>query len=331
MAGAKADDRPAAIKLSGVRLRLQRHFWTKPVHILRGVDLKIAEGEIFGFLGPNGAGKTTTMKALLGLMRPDAGDIKIFGRPIADPNIRKRIGFMPERAYFPAQLSAFEYIRQHAWLAEVGRDQVSRRVAEVLEKVGMADRQHRRLDECSKGMLQRVGLAQALVGDPDLIVLDEPMSGLDPEGRRDMHDLIRNLGAQGKTVFFSTHVLPDVELLCDRIGILIGGKVTRLGRVADVATSGAPENKAVVHVAFDVPADTEAEAIATVRAGGMDVSQTEDILQLKLPDLDSANLTVQRALTAGLKLRELTSRAPDLESLFLREIEKKTPNPDDAP
>ncbi len=327
---------PPAIELNAIELRLQRHFWTTPVDILRGVDLNIAQGEVFGFLGPNGAGKTTTIKTILGLMRPNSGTVRVFGGSIHSNDIRARIGFMPEHAYFPPQLSALEYMSQHARLAGIKENELGASVVKTLERVGMLHRQHKRLGECSKGMLQRVGIGQALLGDPDLVVLDEPMTGLDPEGRKHMHDIIRELGSRGKTVFFSTHILPDVETLCDRIGIMVAGRVTRQGRLHEFKTLERSANKARVELAFRLPSTADGTAprnpeIEKLRDEltheGYVIAQSNDYIRLALGNTEISNTIIQRALKAGLQLENMSSRHAGLEEVFLAEIEASGSNP----
>jgi len=209
------------------------------VQAVQDLSFEVCHGEIFGLLGPNGAGKTTTIKAILGLLRPDAGHVTLLGQPSSDVRVRRRIGYMPEQAYFPDQLSARELLLEHALLAGLRLAAARRRTAEVLERVGLpAARAGDRLRTFSKGMLQRVGLAQALVSDPELVILDEPMSGLDPLGRHLIKSIISELRGQGRTVFFSSHILSDIEDLCDRIGIIHRGCLLYAGDLHGFLTAG---------------------------------------------------------------------------------------------
>ncbi|ANM32011.1 hypothetical protein ABI59_01420 [Acidobacteria bacterium Mor1] len=204
---------------------------------LPGLDLDVPSGEIFGLLGPNGAGKTTTLKLLLGLLRPDAGEIEVFGLPHTAAEARARLGFLPENPYFYDYLTAEEFLDFYGRLHGLDASERGDRVQRALRRVGMEGRGKTPLRQCSKGMVQRVGLAQAIQHDPQLVILDEPMSGLDPIGRRQVRDLIQELKAEGKTVFFSSHILQDAELLCDRIAILEKGSLRFSGALRELLPS----------------------------------------------------------------------------------------------
>ena len=202
--------------------------------ILKGIGFDVMPGEIYGFLGPNGAGKTTTMKCLLGLLRTDAGEVRILGREGFPEEIRARVGFMPENTYLYKHLTGREFVRFNGKFFNIPKAELEKRVSELLARVGLASAADRPLASYSKGMLQRAGLAQAIVNDPEIVFLDEPMSGLDPLGRRMVKDLMLDLKKRGTTVFFNTHVLSDVEEICDRFLILCGGSVVEQGRVEDL-------------------------------------------------------------------------------------------------
>ncbi|MEC9465632.1 MAG: ABC transporter ATP-binding protein, partial [Myxococcota bacterium] len=216
---------------------IQPHFWTPKRQLLRGVSLSVEAGEIFGFLGPNGAGKTTTIKSILGLIKPDRGSVQVFGDSIESLAVRRKLGFMPENTYFPEQLTSLELVTEHAKLAGLSSTEARGRAGEVLERVGLGHAMTDHLKVYSKGMLQRAGLAQALVGNPELVILDEPMSGLDPIGRREIREIMLELRERGKTVFFSTHILPDVELVCDRVALLFDGRVRKQGTLSHLLDS----------------------------------------------------------------------------------------------
>jgi ABC-2 type transport system ATP-binding protein len=192
------------------------------------------EGEIFGFLGPNGAGKTTTLKLLMGIVFPTSGSARILGHDFHDPDIKRQIGFLPEQPYFYDYLSAPELLGYYAQLCGVPADERRKKIPELLERVGLADVGKTQLRKFSKGMLQRVGIAQAIVHDPKIVFLDEPMSGLDPLGRREIRELLQELKDQGKTVFFSTHILSDAEALCDRVAVIHKGELRGIGVVEDL-------------------------------------------------------------------------------------------------
>jgi ABC-2 type transport system ATP-binding protein len=210
--------------------------WPGQPHVtaLDGLSLSVRRGEIYGFLGPNGAGKTTTLKILMGLMRATSGIAEVLGRPAGDVLVRQQIGFLPESPYFYDYLTAEEFLAFYGRLAGLGGADLKRRVSELLDLVGLVEARARQLRKFSKGMLQRIGLAQALIHSPELVILDEPMSGLDPVGRKQIRDLILGLRDQGKTVFFSTHIIPDVEVMCDRVGIVIRGRLVASGRVEEL-------------------------------------------------------------------------------------------------
>jgi ABC-2 type transport system ATP-binding protein len=204
---------------------------------LNPFQLAVEDGEIFGYLGPNGAGKTTTLKILMGLIFPTAGSAKILDYHMWDPRVKAQIGFLPEQPYFYDYLTAGELLDYLGQLSGVPARDRKRKIDEMLSRVGISDAKNLQLRKFSKGMLQRVGIAQAILHDPKIIFLDEPMSGLDPIGRREVIDLIRGLKDEGKTVFFSTHILPDAEALCDRVAVLHQGMLRGVGVVADLVSS----------------------------------------------------------------------------------------------
>lgn len=205
-----------------------------PFTALSGLSFSVTAGEIYGFLGPNGSGKTTTLKILMGLMRESGGTAKVFDRPAGDIRAKRRTGFLPEAPYFYDYLTAEEFLGFYGRLAGLAREDLSPRITEMLRLVELTEARHRQLRKFSKGMLQRIGLAQALIHDPELVILDEPMSGLDPLGRKLVRDIILGLRDRGKTVFFSSHIIPDVEMICDRVGILMKGQLVATGRVDEL-------------------------------------------------------------------------------------------------
>ena len=210
-------------------------FWRpKPYRALDRLTFSVEEGEVFGFLGPNGAGKSTTLKLLMGLTFPTSGSARILGQPIGDLQMRRRIGFLPENPYFYDYLSAEELLTYYAGLSGMRGPGRMQRVTAVLDEVGIGAERRMRLRSYSKGMIQRVGVAQALVGEPDVVFFDEPMSGLDPLGRRDLRQLMLRLRDRGCTVFFSSHILADAEALCSRVGIVAQGRLVASGRLADI-------------------------------------------------------------------------------------------------
>lgn len=214
-------------------------FFMRRVEGLRDLSLTVNPGEAFGFIGPNGAGKTTTIKILMGLHEATSGAAEIFGVPVSNPSARQRVGFLPERPYFYEHLTAREVLHFYGQLFEMDSQLRCERIAMLLERVKLSRFADVTLAKYSKGMLQRVGLCQALLHDPDLIVLDEPMSGLDPVGRALVRDLILEQRDHGKTVFFSSHILSDVEAICDKVAILVGGQLRESGRMSDVVADRA--------------------------------------------------------------------------------------------
>lgn len=193
--------------------------------ILHGVSFEVKKGEVFGFIGPNGAGKTTTLKTILGIIEPTSGSIEIFGKSPKDKEVQKRVGFMPENTYLYKYLTGDEFLDFSASFYKLDKNTLSERKNWILAKVGLEKARNKKLSTYSKGMLQRIGIAQAILHDPELIFLDEPMSGLDPIGRKLIKDLLIELKNDGKTLFLNSHILPDVEVICDRFAIIAGGHI----------------------------------------------------------------------------------------------------------
>ncbi|MDD5435688.1 MAG: ABC transporter ATP-binding protein, partial [Nitrospira sp.] len=209
-------------------------FVGRKVTALKDLNLEVNSGEIFGFLGPNGAGKTTTIKILMGLIYPTSGKVMLMENELGHVETKRRIGFLPEQPYFYEYLTSEEFLKFYGQLSDVDKEVLKERIPSLLSIVGLERANGLQLRRFSKGMLQRIGIAQALISHPDVIVLDEPMSGLDPLGRKDVRDIILRLKDEGKTIFFSTHIIPDVELICDRVGILIKGQLVNVGRLNDI-------------------------------------------------------------------------------------------------
>jgi ABC-2 type transport system ATP-binding protein len=227
-----------AIEILGLEKTYLVGFWRKrPKRALHPLHLTVEQGEIFGFLGPNGAGKTTTLKLLMGLVFPTAGTARILGRDWTDPDIKAQIGFLPEQPYFYDYLTAHELLDYYGQLSGVPSKHRKQRIDHVLRRVGLSDVTGVQLRKFSKGMLQRAGIAQAILHDPKVVFFDEPMSGLDPMGRREVRELMEQLKQEGKTVFFSTHILSDAEALCDRVAIVNKGELKGVGKVADLTST----------------------------------------------------------------------------------------------
>src|SRR5215469_4626858 len=212
---------------------------------LKSLNLTVDSGETFGFLGPNGAGKTTTLKLLMGLIFPTSGSAKILGKGCLDPDVKRKIGFLPEQPYFYDYLSAAELLDYYAQLSGVASAGRRQRILDLLARVGLGDVGKLHLRKFSKGMLQRVGIAQAIVHDPEVVFLDEPMSGLDPLGRHEVRELIQGLKDEGKTIFFSTHILSDAEALCDRVAVIHKGELRGVGVVNDLRSNTADKTEVI--------------------------------------------------------------------------------------
>lgn len=232
MAPVKAVECNALIKI------YRGELFQRDVPALNGISLSVMKGETFGLLGPNGAGKTTLQKLLLGIIKPSDGGGKILGFDLGSLEARKKVGYLPENPYFYFYLTGEELLKFTGELFNLSPQMIRERSVELLEQVGLTRAGHRQLRTYSKGMLQRIGIAQALINDPDLVFLDEPMSGLDPMGRKEVKDIILSLKREGKTIFFNTHILSDVEALCDRIGILNHGHLVASGNVKELMSAG---------------------------------------------------------------------------------------------
>ncbi|MFM8552524.1 MAG: ABC transporter ATP-binding protein, partial [Nitrospiraceae bacterium] len=260
---------------------------------------------------PNGSGKNTTLKILMGLMRATSGGAEILGKPLGDVPIRRRIGFLPESPYFYEYLTAEEFLAFYGHLAGLERVELGRKITQLLDLVGLADARQRQLRKFSKGMLQRIGLAQALIHDPDLVVLDEPMSGLDPIGRKQVRDLILSLRDQGKTVFFSTHIIPDVEMICDRVAIVVKGRLLAEGRVDELVNPGHAQSVEVVCEGI------KAGEVAAITAAASRVLQRGDHSLVVLPGPDRVEPVLAAIRAHGGKLVAVTPQKGSLEELFM--------------
>jgi ABC-2 type transport system ATP-binding protein len=213
-------------------------FLQKRVRVLDGLTLTVQQGQTFGLLGPNGAGKTTTIKLSLGLLKPTAGEVKVLDCPAGSKTALSRIGFLPENPYFYSYLTGWEFLDFFGQLFNLSTNQRKERAKELLEMVSLTDAAHKPIHKFSKGMLQRLGIAQCLINEPDVLFLDEPNSGLDPIGRKDIRNILLKLKQAGKTIFLNSHLLPDVNELCDQIGVLHKGKLIAGGKVASICPSG---------------------------------------------------------------------------------------------
>jgi len=294
-----------------------------PFVALDGLSLTVERGESFGFLGPNGAGKTTTLKILMGLVQATSGKAMVLGKPAGDVESRRRIGFLPESPYFYDYLTAEEFLEFYGQLAGLQRANIASRVTALLDLVSLGEARSRQLRRFSKGMLQRIGLAQALIHEPELIILDEPMTGLDPVGRKQVRDLILNLRDQGKTVFFSTHILPDVEMICDRIGIVMRGRLVASGRVEDLLRQGDTKSVEIVCQGIQGIEDLNATENAVIRTCATRILQQGRQCLIVLPNSDLVDSMVGEIRRRGGRLLSVTPHKVSLEDLFL---ESSLPN-----
>ncbi len=299
-----------AVTARGLKKTFKVGFWGRPVVAVTGVDLDIQEGQVFGLVGPNGAGKSTTLKMLLGLVRPDGGTGRVLGEALGSRAARARLGYLPELPSFSPQTTAEELLDFHAALAGVPSLGWPSQRAQLLARVGLQRAAQARLRTYSKGMLQRAGLAVALVGDPALLVLDEPMSGLDPLGRHDVRVLIREEQARGRTVVFSSHVLSDVEMLCDAVAIIHRGTVFKAGAMADILGG------ATVAVEVRLSGGSPQQDAAFVPLGN--VRRMGEHITVELAQPDRVEEVLRLALSHNLKIAGVLPRTGALEALLLQ-------------
>src|SRR6202795_997579 len=302
-----------AIEILGLEKTYAVGFWRKrPKYALRPLNLSVEGGEIFGFLGANGAGKTTTLKLLMGLIFPTAGSARILGMELDDPRMKAQIGFLPEQPYFYHYLTARELLEYYGQLSGVDAKHLASRASEVLKRVGLPDVGGVQLRKFSKGMLQRVGIAQAILHDPKVVFFDEPMSGLDPMGRREVRDLMGQLKEEGKTVFFSTHILSDAEALCDHVAVIHLGELRAVGAVAEL-TSGVQDKIEIVWHGSTVP--------ASIKALGAECHVTGDTVRAVLSE-ESQDLAVDALRRERLHMISLVPVRTTLEQYFVEKLKR---------
>jgi ABC-2 type transport system ATP-binding protein len=305
----------AVVRVEGLVKDFRPGLGLRAKRVLHGVSFAVHEGEVFGFVGPNGAGKTTTLKVLMGLIRPTAGRAQVLGHDVRETEYRRHVGFLPEAPYFYDYLSGREFLRFYARVCGVPPGRRAERIEALLDWVGLAAAGDLRLRAYSKGMLQRIGIAQALVHDPRVVLLDEPMSGLDPIGRKEIRDLIRRLQAEGKTVFMNTHILSDVEMLCDRVAIIARGRVRYEGCPQQLPS--ADEREVELVLAGVRPAlleRLEQQPGVAVRGHGARVELV--LAQKAVAD------ALRAALEAGAQVESVAPRRATLESLFLSAVQE---------
>ena len=293
-------------------------FWRpRPYRALDQLTLSIEQGEVFGFLGPNGAGKTTTLKLLLQLIYPTSGRAEILGKPVGDLDVKRRIGYLPESPYFYDYLTAEELLSYFSSLFGYSQAEQRRRVTALLDDVGIGAERRMQLRKFSKGMLQRVGIAQAILNDPDVVFLDEPMSGLDPLGRRDVRNLILRLRERGCTVFFSSHVLADAEALCSRVAILAGGRLVATGSLADMQAFQVGGWELVVSHLKSGSLDRHRNRIRGVTA------IADRRYALELPLEPGPEVLLRDLIAEGAHLVSLNPMRKSLEDFFVQQVEQE--------
>jgi ABC-2 type transport system ATP-binding protein len=303
-----------AIEIKGLTKDFLVGFWKKrPVRALDNLDLSVGKGEVFGFLGPNGAGKTTTLKILMGLLRPTSGSASILGEPIDVVSMHARIGYLPENPYFYDYLTGRELLAYVGRLFGIRQPALGRKVSELLDGVGLGPSGGVQLRKYSKGMIQRVGIAQALVNDPEVVFLDEPMSGLDPLGRREVRQIVTRLKSKGVTVFFSSHILPDVEALCDRVAIMNRGRLRAIGALNEILKMRIEGHEIIL---------TGASAQTTRVIAGICEQMTALGERLVLRAGSAAQLAaiLECASSGGAELLSVNPIRPSLEDYFFEEI-----------
>jgi ABC-2 type transport system ATP-binding protein len=313
----------AIIEIENLTKDYEVGFWRKrKIRALDHLSVSIEQGEIFGFLGANGAGKTTTLKLLMRLIYPTEGGARILGRDIADVAMHNRIGYLPENPYFYDYLTAREFLDYCAELFGQDKNQRNSRTRELLSRVRLDEKSwDTQLRKFSKGMLQRVGLAQSLVNDPEVVFFDEPMSGLDPVGRREVRDLIASLRFEGKTVFMCSHILSDIEVLCDRVAILKRGCLAHVGYL-DELRKRAGDNSGVEVVATGTDADTLTLHLANTN--NFQVTSTASGLRIEVSSENEVDVAIAALRRSGGKLVSVQPVRQSLEELFLDEVSTTT-------
>jgi ABC-2 type transport system ATP-binding protein len=300
-----------ALTLDRIRKSYRTGLRRRRVPAVEDLSLEVSPGEIFGLLGPNGAGKTTTIKALLGMVFPDSGYGSLLGRPLGDRRSHARLGFLPEQPYFYGFLNAERGLHMYGRLFDIGSGILAGRIGELLDLVGLPRGSHLTLDKYSKGMLQRFGIAQALINDPDLVIMDEPSSGLDPVGQKEIRDLILGLKERGKTVFLSSHQLSEVESICDSVSIVNLGRTVKAGKLKEllsvpgsttiVLSGGGPTDSDRLSRAFGEAREVAGETVLEVEAG-------------------KVFRVIEEARSLGMELVSATPARRSLEELFLQTI-----------
>jgi len=288
-------------------------FIPKKMKILKGISLSVEQGEIFGYLGPNGAGKTTTIKCILGLIFPQKGKIEIFGNPHLALKAKEKIGFLPENPYFYDHLTASEFLDFYSQLYVMDKNKKEEKIKNLFQLVGLEQSADLQLRKFSRGMMQRIGLAQALLNDPSLVFLDEPLGGLDPVGRKEIRDIIVRLKEEGKTVFLCSHILQDIEMICDRVAIIVNGKIINQGALQDLIS----EKTHFTEVVFSGVDPREFESLAER------LSDQSGRTLLKVFEEENVEKVLELIQSKKGKLHSLIPRTETLEDLFMEVVKQK--------
>ncbi len=306
------------LRADGLAKTFHLGFFRKRVEAVKEASFDVRRGEVFGYLGPNGSGKTTTLKMLMGLVFPSRGRAEVLGRPVPNREAKRRLGYLPESPYFYEYLTPEEFLDLAGALSDVPRRERRKRSDRLITRVGLDHARGRPLRKFSKGMLQRIGIAQALMGDPELVVLDEPMTGLDPIGRKEIRDLMLELKREGRTVLYSTHILPDVEMTCDRVAMIFAGRIRNVGPLSDLLTARLLSTEVCLrHGVGQVP---------SLPQGGK-LRESPDGLLVDLPEGSDVDAFLRAVLAANCSVTSVTPRRESLEDLFVREAgsQKGTP------
>lgn len=302
-----------AIAIQNLRFHHTSHWLRRKIETLHGVSVTVQRGEAFGFLGANGAGKTTTIKCLLGMLKPAAGSAQIFGIPSSDPHSRQQVGYLPELPYLYDYLTAHELVELAAALVGVPRSERQARVREALDAVGMVSRLKSPMRSLSKGLTQRVALAQAIVGKPQLLILDEPFSGLDPLGRREFRDLFRALNAAGTTLFMASHILSDVQLLCSRVAVMSTGRLKGCFALSELPTLTSRRFELTVH--------STKESSLRLAGDAASIEEEGHLTRLIFEREESATRALETAVGSGMRVHGYQMVHGQLEDLFLQMVQ----------
>ncbi len=297
------------LEIREIRQWFRTGFWLKPATILHGVSLDVPEGSITGFVGPNGAGKTTLIHIIAGIRRPSSGTATWKKTDMHERSGRARIGYLPERPYFHEHLTGRQLLQYFGRLSGLSDRTIGDRAPRLLSRVGLARAGDRPLRTYSKGMLQRVGIAQALIHEPELLILDEPMSGLDPLGRAEMKQLIRELGREGRTVFFSSHIIPDVEAVCDRVALIDQGRIVKSGPLSELVS----QRDGTTQIRFSIPAASLMPSLPSEVTSEADGNYSASIRSSEV------TAALRTLIDSGARVQSVEPRLSTLESWFQRE------------